>query len=115
MPPHRNYNQTNLIDHMRGRLQVLIDSDVTFPLIDEPVAHAELESAAPSCLVERIEVLVVQHPRRHVHRVALVPIVAFAANLRIAVAFERVRDRLPVRAWLWLLVCGKVDEDRADR
>src|SRR6266542_2843271 len=33
-----------LIGHMRRRLQVLIDRGVAFPLVDEPVAHAELET-----------------------------------------------------------------------
>ena len=35
--------------------------------------------------------LVMQHARRHVNRIALIPIIAFAADLGITVAFERVK------------------------
>ena len=99
---------------MRGRLQVLIDGDVTFPLIDEPVAHAKLETQLLHVSVKRIEVLVVQHPRRHVHRVALVPIVAFAADLRVTVALERIEIGFRMGVAVALGV-RQIHKDRADR
>ena len=99
---------------MRGRLQVLIDGDVTFPLIDEPVAHAKLEAQLLHVSVERIEVLMVQHPRRHVHRVALVPVIAFAANLRVTVPFKRLQIGFRMGVAVALGV-GQIHKDRADR
>ena len=71
---------------MRRRLQVLIDGDVSLPLVDEPIAHAEFKTQFFHVSIEWIEVLVMQHARRHMDGVALIPIVAFAADLGIAVA-----------------------------
>ena len=99
---------------MSCRLQVLIDGHVAFPLIDKPVAHAEFEAQLLHVAIEWIEVLVVQHARRHVDGVALIPIVAFAADLRIAVALERIKIGLRMGVAVTLGV-GQIDEDRADR
>jgi len=70
-----------LIDHVRRRFHVLVDRRVPFPLIDEPVAHAELEAQLFHIAIVGIEVLVMQHPRRHVDGIALVPVIAFTADL----------------------------------
>ena len=99
---------------MRGRLQVLVDGDVTFPLIDEPIAHAKLKAQLLHISVKRIEVLVVQHPRRHVNGVALIPVITFAADLRITVAFQRVEIGFGMGMAVALGV-RQVDKDRADR
>jgi hypothetical protein len=69
------------IDHVRGRLQVFIDRRVSLPLIHEPIADTELEAQLFHVPVERIEMLVMHHAGRHMHGIALIPIVALAADL----------------------------------
>jgi hypothetical protein len=67
---------------MGGRLQVFVHRGVAFlPLIDEPITNAELETELFHIPVEGIEVLMMQHARRHMHRIALIPIITFAADL----------------------------------
>ena len=48
-----------LIDHVGRRFQMLVDRNVAFPLIDKPVAHAELETELLHVPIEWVEVLVV--------------------------------------------------------
>jgi hypothetical protein len=55
---------------------VLVDGYIALPLIDKPVAHAELEAQFFHVAIDWIEVLMVQHARRHVDGVALIPIIA---------------------------------------
>ena len=85
-----NGDENTLVDHVRRCFQVLIDGRVSFPLVDEPVADAELEAQLSHIAIEGIEMLMMQHSRRHMHGIALIPIVALAAYLRVAVAFESV-------------------------
>src|SRR5215475_533644 len=70
-----------LVDHVSRRLQVFIDSGISLPLVHQPIANAELETELFHIPVIGIEMLMVHHPRRHMHGVALIPIIAFAANL----------------------------------
>jgi len=53
----------------------------------------------------------VQHARRNVDGVALIPIVAFAADLGIAVAFQRVEISFGMRMAVALGV-GQIDKSR---
>ena len=46
---------------MSRRLEVFVDGDVALPLINEPVAHTELETQLLHVAIEGIEVLMVQH------------------------------------------------------
>ena len=77
-----------LVEHVGGRLQVFVDSYIPLSLLDEPVAHAEFETQLFHVASEWIEVPEVQHPRRHLDGIALIPVVALAAGLGITVAFE---------------------------
>src|SRR5262245_2307379 len=70
-----------LVDHVTRRLQVFVDGRISLPLVHQPIANAELETERFHIPVIGIEVLMVHHPRRHMHGVALIPIIAFAANL----------------------------------
>jgi hypothetical protein len=74
-------NRSALIDHVRGRFQMFIHRRITFPLIDKPVADAELKTKFFHVSIIGIEVLMVQHAGRHVDGVALIPVVALAADL----------------------------------
>lgn len=99
---------------MRCRLQMFIDCDVALPLIDKPIAHAKFETEFFHLPIERIEVLVVQHARRHMDGVPLIPVVPLAADLGVTVAFQRVK----VGFWMGMTVAlgvRQIDEDRADR
>ena len=70
-----------LVDHVSRRLQVFVDGGISLPLVHQPIANAELETELFHIPVIGIEVLMVHHPWRHMHGVALIPIIAFAANL----------------------------------
>src|ERR1044071_3583494 len=101
-----------LIDHVRRRLEVLVHRDVALPLIDEPVAHAKLEAQLLHVSIEGIEMLVMEHARRHMNGIALVPIVTLAADLGIAVAFQSIEVSFRMSVAMALGV-RQVDEDRA--
>src|SRR5215813_9350196 len=70
-----------LVDQVSRRLQVFVDGGISLPLVHQPIANAELETKLFHIPVIGIEVLMVHHPWRHMHGVALIPIIAFAANL----------------------------------
>ena len=69
---------------------MLIDCGVALPLIDEPVANPELEAQFFHIPVKGIEVLVMHHARRHMDRIPLIPVVAFAADLGVSISFQRI-------------------------
>ena len=81
---------SGLIDHVGRRLQVLVDGRVAFPLVHEPIANPELEAQLFHVPVKGIEVLVVHHPRWHMHRIPLIPVIALPTDLRIAVPLQGV-------------------------
>src|ERR1044071_9395569 len=103
-----------LIDHVRRRLEVLVHRDVALPLIDEPVAHAKLEAQLLHVAIEGIEMLVMEHARRNMNGVALVPVIALAADFRVAVAFQGIEVSFGMRVAVALRV-REIDKDRADR
>ena len=82
---------------MRRRLQMLVDRGVTFPLIDQPVADAELKAQFLHIPIIGIEMLMMHHARGDVYGIALIPVVAPAADLRIAVTFQSIEIGLGVR------------------
>src|ERR1700750_1836550 len=73
-----------LIHHMRGRLQMLVHRGVTLPLIDQPIAYTKFKAQLLHIPIIGIEMLMMHHARRDVNGVALIPVVALAADLRIA-------------------------------
>jgi len=74
---------------MRCRFQMLADGYIAFPLVNEPVTHAGLEAQFLHIAIEWSEVLMVQHARRHMDSIALIPDITFAADLGITVAFDQ--------------------------
>src|ERR1041384_4167019 len=93
---------------------MLVDGRVTLPLVDEPVADSKFKPELLHVAVEGIEMLMVHHARRNMHGIALIPVVPFAADLRVAVAFEGVQVSFRMRMAVALGV-RQVDKDRADR
>src|SRR5690349_9750437 len=64
-----------------GKMAQAVDGRITLPLIDQPIADAELEAELFHIPVVGVEVLMVHHAGRHMHRVALIPVITLAANL----------------------------------
>jgi len=63
---------------------MLVHRGVTLPLIDQPVADAELKAQFLHIPIIGIEMLMMHHARGDVHGIALIPVVAPAADLGIA-------------------------------
>src|ERR1051325_7180760 len=99
---------------MRGRLQMLVDGGVTLPLIDQPIADTKFKAQLLHIPIIGIEMLMMHNAARNGNRVTLSPIVALAADLRIAVAFQCVEIGLGVRMTMTFGV-RQVDKNRADR
>ena len=60
---------------------MFVDSRIPFPLINQPIADAELKAELLHIPVIGVEVLMVHHAGRHMHRVALIPVITLAADL----------------------------------
>ena len=67
---------------------MLVHRGVTLPLVDQPIADTELKAQLLHIAIIGIEMLMMHHAGRNVNGIALVPVIALAADLRIAVAFK---------------------------
>src|SRR5690349_16869407 len=99
---------------MRRRLQMLVDRGITLPLIDQPVTDAELKAQFLHIPIIGIEMLMMHHARRAMHGIALIPVVAPAADFRIAVTFQSIQIGLGVRMAVTFGM-RQIDKYRADR
>ena len=72
-------NTGNLVFHVCG-FHMPVDGRVPLPLVHHPVANPILEAEFFHVRVTRVEMLVVEHARRHMHGVALFPVMARAPD-----------------------------------
>ena len=98
---------------MRG-LHVAVDRRVSFPLVHKPVTDTKFEPELFHVNVVRVEMLVVHHAGRNMDRVALLPLMPLAADLRIATPLQGIEIGLRVRMAVALGV-RQINKDRADR
>src|SRR5207249_12123284 len=87
---------------------------IPLPLIDQLIADTELETQLFHIFVVGIEMLMVQHTGRNMDGVALILVIALAADFRVSIAFQGVKIGFGMCVAV-ALGMRQVNEDRADR